>query len=304
MQLVVVGTVAFDSVETPAGRRDRILGGSANYCATAASFFCRPGIVSIIGDDFPEAHLEEYRRRNIDTQGIERRPGKTFFWEGRYGADPNVAHTLETQLNVLLEFDPQLPEAYRAAPFAMLGNIAPELQLRVVRQLHAPKLIAADTMNYWIKDHRPKLLEVLRHVQLLSVNDQEARQLSGEHSVPRAAAAIRRMGPKIVAVKRGEHGATLYSDDGVFVAPAFPVAEVRDPTGAGDSFAGGLMGFLAKSGEVTDLRLRQAAVVGSCMASFAVEDFSSDALRALTLDRLRERLRRFADLTRFEANIL
>ncbi len=302
MDLLVVGTIAFDTVETPFGKRDSTLGGSATFLGAAASYFCKPKMLGVVGEDFPDSNLEFLRERGVNTEGVSRLPGKTFAWSGYYDTNLNVAHTRETHLNVLEVFDPVLPEAYRDTKVVMLGNIAPELQSKVLDQVRDPAIVAADTMNYWIEGARPALLETLKRVDILLVNDGEARQLSGEYNLVKAAASIRAMGPQILIVKRGEHGATLFTKDGIFMAPAFPILTISDPTGAGDSFAGGMMGYLARRGEYSLDVLRQAIMMGSTMASFAVEDFSLDRFRTLQDDDIRLRFHEFQSLTSFEVS--
>ncbi|HET6346975.1 MAG TPA: PfkB family carbohydrate kinase [Myxococcota bacterium] len=297
MSLLVVGTLAFDSVETPFGRRDDVLGGSASFLATSASYFAPVHMAGVIGEDFPEGHINFFRSRNIDLSGLQKMPGRTFRWKGHYSHDLNVAQTLETQLNVLETFEPKLPETYRDAEYVVLGNIDPELQQRVLDQVRKPKLVACDTMNFWIERHNAKLRKTLERVDLLSVNDAEARQLSGEYNLVKAARAIRAMGPRIVVIKRGEYGALLFCEDGTFAAPAMPLEVVCDPTGAGDTFAGGLMGFIARRGRVDGHTLRQAVLMGSAMASFVVEDFSLDRLRRVSLDDLGARVKELHGLT-------
>lgn len=303
MDVLAVGTLAFDSVETPFGERRDILGGSASYLATAASYFAKVGMVGVVGHDFPREHLAFFAERGIDTAGVATLPGKTFRWRGRYDENLNVAHTLETQLNVLAAFRPELPAAYRKAQFVVLGNIDPELQTSVLDQVQRPRLVACDTMNYWIEapQHRVKLEAALKRVDLLCINDGEARLLAGEYNLVKAATKIRAMGPQNLVIKRGEHGAILFTDGSVFAAPAFPLEIVRDPTGAGDSFAGGMMGFLARKGRTDPGSLRQAVVMGSVLASFVVEDFSLDRLRRLTHDEIRLRFREYRALTTFES---
>jgi len=303
MNLLAVGTLAFDSVTTPFGERRDVLGGSASFLSTAASYFCPVRMVGVIGEDFPREHLEFFRDRRIDTSGVLAIPGKTFRWRGRYDENLNVAHTLETQLNVLAEFEPKLPEVFRDSRFVVLGNIDPALQIKVLDQIRKPRLVACDTMNYWIEapQYRTKLGEALARVDVLCINDGEARLLSGEYNLVKAAQMIRRMGPKSLVVKRGEHGALLFTEQGVFAAPAFPLEVVRDPTGAGDSFAGGMMGYLAKKDALDAASLRQAVVMGSVLASFAVEDFSLDRLRTLTRDEIGLRFAQYKTLTHFEA---
>lgn len=302
MSVLFVGTVAFDSVETPFGSRDRTLGGSGSFLSTSASFYGPSRVVSVIGEDFPEEHLDFMRSRGTDLDGIERvAGGKTFFWRGRYDENLNVAHTLDTQLNVLADFDPKLPAHYRSSKYVVLGNFAPELQLQVLEQLDNPTLVAADTMNFWIEGSNAALRKTLAKVDVLSINDGEARLLSGEYHLKKAAKAIRAMGPEILIIKRGEFGAMLFMDDEIFAAPAYPLEIIQDPTGAGDSFAGGLMGYLARQSEVNSKTLRQAIIVGSTMASFAVEDFSLDRFRTLTHDEIGLRFHEFEKLTTFEA---
>lgn len=303
MSLLVVGTLAFDSVETPFGHRDATLGGSASFLATAASYFHPVSMVGIVGKDFPEEHLDFFRSRGINTDGVARSTGRTFRWRGRYDYDLNVRHTLETQLNVLDGFNPSLPPAYREAKYVVLGNFDPAIQLAVLDQVREPVFVACDTMNFWIESHPAALRKTLARVHLLSVNDSEARQLSGEFNLVQAARVIRAMGPKSVIIKRGEHGAVLFTDEGIFAAPAFPLEVIVDPTGAGDTFAGGMMGFLAKQdGKLNGASLRQAVIMGSVLASFVVEDYSLDRLRTLTDDEIRLRFFEFKNLTHFEAD--
>lgn len=302
MSVLVVGSVALDSLETPFGKRDDALGGAATYFSTAASLLTPVRLVGVIGEDFPEEHVEMLRSRRIDLGGLVRVPGgKTFRWKGRYGENLNEAQTLDTQLNVFADFSPNLPEHFRDTPFVFLANIHPSLQLRVLEQVRAPKLVAMDTMNFWITGERPRLLEILPRIDVLTVNDGEARLLAGEANVVKAAKAIQKMGVKNVIVKRGEYGALFFAADGhVFWAPAYPLESVFDPTGAGDTFAGGFMGTLAHAGEVTPVTLRQAMVMGCVMASFTVEEFSVDRLKRVTRDELRARFDLFRRLTAFE----
>lgn len=298
MTLLVVGSVAFDSVETPFGRRERVLGGSANYFSMSASLFTRVQLVGVVGEDFPAAHLDYLGTRGVDTSGVERVKGKTFHWSGRYTFDLNEAQTLDTQLNVFAAFQPTIPEAFKKAEHIFLANIDPELQSRVLDQVERPKLVAADTMNYWISGKREALLKVLKRVDLLFVNDAEARQLSGEHNVVKAGSAIRKMGPKTVIIKRGEYGALMLEQGHAFYAPAYPLEDVFDPTGAGDTFAGGVMGSLDRWGGFSPVTARQAMVVGGVMASFVVEDFSFERVQKVSLEEVQQRyaeLRRFTD---------
>lgn len=300
MSLLVVGSVALDSVETPFGLKEDVLGGSATYFSTAASFFAPVQVVAVVGEDFPQAHLDFLQARRVDLEGVTREKGRTFRWKGRYGWQLNEAETLDTQLNVFQSFSPRLPERYRDAQYVMLGNIHPELQSRVVDQVKAPKLVAADTMNFWINGSREALLKTLQRVHLLFVNDAEARQLSGEHNVLRAARAILGMGPQRVVIKRGEYGALLVEREHVFACPAMPLAEVFDPTGAGDTFAGGFMGTLATAPALTPDTLRRAMVMGSVMASFTVEKFSLERLKEIERSDLRARFSEFKRLTHFD----
>ena len=300
MSVLVVGSVAFDSVETPHGKVDRMLGGAATYFAVAASYFAAVKLVAVVGDDFTSKDASIFQGRRIDTEGLERAPGKSFFWAGRYSPDMNDRTTLATELNVFGEFNPKLPESYRTAPFVFLANIHPSLQLHVLQQMRRkPRLVALDTMNYWIERTPADLGAVLRDVNILVINDAEARQLSGEHNLLRAAAHIRGLGPKILAVKRGEHGAMLMQKDSLFSVPALPLAKVHDPTGAGDSFAGGFMGSLTAARKINDRTLRAAMVYGSVMGSFAVERFGLERLRHLKRSEIRARARQFQRLTQF-----
>lgn len=300
MSLLVVGSVALDSVETPFGQKDDVLGGSATYFSTAASFFSPVKVVAVVGEDFPQAHLDFLSRRGIDLAGLTREPGRTFRWKGKYGWQLNEAQTLDTQLNVFQTFQPRLPEAYRASRFVFLGNIHPELQAQVLDQVQRPELVAADTMNFWIQGSREALLKTLARVNLLFVNDAEARQLAGEHNIVKAARAIQAMGPSRVVIKRGEYGALLFERERVFACPAFPLEDVFDPTGAGDTFAGGFMGTVATAGALDHETLRRAMVMGSVMASFTVERFSLERLREVTRADLHARYGAFKQLTHFE----
>ncbi len=300
MSLLAVGSIALDSVETPFGRRQDVLGGSATYFSTAASFFGPVRLVATVGDDFPDEHVRFLSARGVDLEGLERRAGRTFRWKGRYEFDLNTAHTLETQLNVFGDFDPELPAAYRDSRYVFLGNIDPDLQRRVLDQVKAPRFVACDTMNFWIDSKRESLLQTLRRVDLLFVNDAEARQLAGEHNVVRAARRILGFGPRAVVIKRGEYGALFFGGDHVFAASAYPLAALFDPTGAGDSFAGGFMGYLARCGREDPEVLRRAIVMGSVLASFAVEQFSLDRLVTLTHAEIRARYGEFRQLAHFD----
>ena len=302
MSLLVVGSVAFDDVETPLGRRERALGGSATYFSLSASQSSEIRIVAVVGEDFGERELGVFRGRPIDLEGLERKAGASFHWKGAYAWDFNEAKTLETHLNVFADFHPKLPEAYRHSPYLFLGNIAPELQLDVVRQMaERPRWIALDTMNYWISGSREALEEVLREVDILLVNDGEARALTGERQNAMAYQRIREMGPRILVIKHGEFGVSLFTPDGVFAAPAFPLEEVVDPTGAGDTFAGGFLGFLARIGRMDFPALKHATLAGTIMASFTVERFSTERLETVTPSDIQKRLSLFSDMIRVEA---
>jgi sugar/nucleoside kinase (ribokinase family) len=300
MSLLVVGSVALDSLETPFGRREDVLGGSASYFSACASFFGPTRLVAVVGEDFPEEHVRFLAGRGVDLAGLARRPGRTFRWKGRYEFDLNTAHTLDTQLNVFAEFRPELPSHYRDSEYVFLGNIDPDLQRAVLDQVRAPRFVACDTMNFWISSKRESLLRTLRRVDMLFVNDAEARQLADEHNVVTAARRILSYGPRAVVVKRGEHGALFFSGEEVFAASAYPLAAVFDPTGAGDSFAGGFMGYLAHGRREDQATLRRAIVLGSVLASFTVEQFSLDRLRTLTASEIRARFAEAKQLAHFE----
>jgi sugar/nucleoside kinase (ribokinase family) len=300
MSLLVVGSVGLDSLETPFGKREEVLGGAASYSSTAASFFAPVRAVGVVGEDFPAEHLDFLCSRGVDVAGIARVPGRTFRWKGRYEQDLNVAHTLDTQLNVFADFRPDLPAAYRGSEYVFLANIDPDLQRAVLDQVRGPKLVGMDTMNYWIGSKRESLLRTLKRVDLLFVNDAEARQLAGEQNVVKAARAILAMGPRVLVVKRGEYGALLFSGGAIFSSAAVPLASVFDPTGAGDTFAGGFMGYLARADRTDDDTMRRAVVVGTVMASFTVEAFSLDRLRTLTPGEISARYGEVRALARFE----
>jgi sugar/nucleoside kinase (ribokinase family) len=297
--LVVVGSVALDSVEAPAGKHDDVLGGSASFICAAASYFAKPRLVAVVGADVPAEHVAFLRGRGIDLAGLEHAAGKTFRWAGRYSRDLSSRTTLDTQLNVFAGFQPKLPAPWRASELVFLGNIEPTLQLDVLGQVERPRLVAMDTMNFWIEGKPADLAQVLARVDLLVVNDEEARQLAQRHNLPAAARAIRAMGPKTVIVKRGDSGALLFHEGGVFAAPAYPLDEVVDPTGAGDTFAGGFMGFLAQAGDLSPNTVKKAMIYGSVMASFSVEGFSLDTLRDLSEAAIAARYRAFCELTDF-----
>lgn len=301
MSLLVVGSVAFDALETPYGRADRELGGAATYFSVAASYLAPVNLVGVVGDDFTRRDEAVFHGRKIDTAGLERASGKTFFWAARYSHDFRERTTLATELNVFADFNPKLPAKFQKSAFIFLANIHPELQRSVMKQVKGkPKIIALDTMNYWIERTPVELRETLRHTQVLVINDEEARQLSGEHNLLRAAQGIFKMGPKALVIKRGEFGAMMVTPQGIFCVPGFPVAEVRDPTGAGDSFAGGFMGHLARAGVVNEKTLRQAMIYGSVMGSFTVESIGLARLRKLRPSEIRNRARHYHKLTRFE----
>ncbi|EKD36550.1 MAG: hypothetical protein ACD_75C01467G0002 [uncultured bacterium] len=299
MGIVVVGTVAFDTVETPFGRGENVLGGSATYFSTSASFFTEVSLVAVVGEDFPEEHVQFLRSRDIDIAGLQRIPGKTFHWSGRYGYDLNEAQTLDTQLNVLMEFRPDLPESYRDAEYLFLANIDPDLQMEVLDQVRQPKLVACDTMNFWISSKPESLRKVLQKVDIVVINEGEARQFTGEANLVKAARQIIALGCKRLVVKRGEYGVLMFTRDTVFAAPAYPLEEVFDPTGAGDTFAGGFMGYLANTGDLSEDGIRQAIVFGSVMASFNVEDFSLDRMKRLEYREIETRYKNFKALTNF-----
>jgi len=298
--LLVVGSVAIDSIKTPFGSRERSLGGSATHFSVAASFFTQVGLVAVVGGDFSPQDEAVFHERNIDTSGLQRiKDGKTFFWAGEYGFDLNTAHTLDTQLNVFGDFKPHLSPDAANSPFLFLGNIQPTLQ-REVRAQSKAKFVAMDTMNLWIESTRDELLKTIAVVDALIINDAEARQLAGESNLIKAAKAILKMGPRMLIVKRGEYGAAFFSNETFFATPAFPVEDVADPTGAGDSFAGGFMGYLARENRIDEKSIRRAIIYGSIMASFNVEQFSCDRLRLLQTEEITHRLDRFSEFTHFD----
>lgn len=304
MSLLTVGTVAFDTIETAYGKVDRVVGGAAMYIGLAASKFTTPiNLVSVIGDDFPEKELEYMKSLGIDQEGLQIKKGeKSFFWSGKYHEDLNGRDTLITDLNVLADFDPILPEAYKKPDYVMLGNLTPDVQLRVLDQLKKkPKLIGMDTMNFWMDVAWDSLMKTIKRVDLLLINDEEARQLSGEHSLMKASKAILKMGPKILVIKKGEHGALLFQNNDVFFAPALPLEQVIDPTGAGDTFAGGMMGYLAMKDRLTVQNFRKSIIVGSAMASFCVEKFSNERMKEINKEMIRERIKEFEKLVKFGA---
>jgi len=305
MSLIVVGTMAFDAIETPFGKTDKIIGGSAVYAAYAACNFIQPiNQVSIIGYDFPKEEIAELKTRGVVMDGVEViKDKKSFFWSGRYHEDMNSRDTLVTDLNVLADFDPKLPGSYLDSEFVMLGNLQPTVQMNVIKQLKRPKLIVMDTMNFWMESAMPELEEVLKKIDVLLINDAEARQLSGQYSIVKASKTILGMGPKFLIVKKGEHGALLFHGDKVFFAPALPLEEVFDPTGAGDTFAGGFIGHLAKTKDVSFENMKTAIIVGSAMASFCVEKFGPTRLKEISKEDIDKRLHQFRELVNFDIEI-
>ncbi|MEO5684059.1 MAG: PfkB family carbohydrate kinase [Chitinophagaceae bacterium] len=306
MSLIAVGTMAFDAIETPFGKTDKIVGGSATYVAYAASYFVQPvQQVSIVGYDFPEEEMKEMKRRGIQLEGVEIVPDKkSFFWSGKYHLDMNSRDTLVTDLNVLMDFNPKIPAAYQGAEFVMLGNLDPVIQKQVIEQLNPrPKLIVMDTMNFWMDIKMPELKEVLTMVDVLMVNDSEARQLSGEFSIVKAAKKIMAMGPRYLIIKKGEHGALLFYKNEVFFAPALPLEEVFDPTGAGDTFAGGFVGYLAKTNDISFNNMKTAIIVGSAMASYCVEKFGPDRLKEISKEEIDSRIQQFVELVSFDIEL-
>lgn len=307
MSLLTVGTVAFDAIETPFGKTDKIIGGAATYIALASSYFNKPiNMVSVVGDDFPEEGLQNLRNHGANTDGIQIRNGeKTFFWSGKYHNDMNTRDTLATELNVLADFEPKVLDAYQDCEFLMLGNLTPAVQMSVINQLkNRPKLVVLDTMNFWMDIALDELKEVLKKIDVLTINDEEARQLSGEYSLVKAAQTILEMGPKYLVIKKGEHGALLFNKESVFFAPALPLEEVFDPTGAGDSFAGGFIGYLASTKDISFDNMKRAIIFGSAMASFCVEKFGTERLIGLTQEEIDDRVQDFIDLVQFDISLV
>ncbi|AWG21027.1 sugar kinase [Flavobacterium faecale] len=305
-KLLIVGTVAFDAIETPFGKTDKILGGAGTYIGLSASFFnLQSAIVSVVGDDFPQEYLDLLTSRNIDISGLEVvKGGKTFFWSGRYHNDLNSRDTLDTQLNVLADFQPKVPENYKDSDVVMLGNLHPLVQSGVLDQLTSkPKLVVLDTMNFWMDCALPELLDVIKRVDVITINDEEARQLSGEYSLVKAAAKIQEMGPQYVVIKKGEHGALLFHNKEVFFAPALPLEEVFDPTGAGDTFAGGFTGYITQSENVSFENMKNAIIYGSNLASFCVEKFGTERMVKLDKEEVVSRLKQFKSLTQFDIEL-
>lgn len=305
-KLLVIGTVAFDAIETPFGKTDKILGGAGTFIGLSASNFdVEIGIVSVVGEDFPQEYLDLLTDRGMDISGIEVvQGGKTFFWSGRYHNDLNSRDTLDTQLNVLADFKPVVPEYYKNADVVMLGNLHPNTQMEVLDQLTSkPKLVVLDTMNFWMDCALPELLEVIKRIDVITINDEEARQLSGEYSLVKAAQKIHEMGPKYVVIKKGEHGALLFNNDEVFFAPALPLKEVFDPTGAGDTFAGGFTGYIAQSENISFENMKNAIIFGSNLASFCVEKFGTERMLELNKEEIYRRLQQFKSLTQFDISL-
>lgn len=303
MKLATVGSVAFDAIETPFGKTDKIVGGAGTYIALASSFFVKEqSLISVVGEDFPQEVLSDLQSKGVDVSGVEIKKGeKTFFWSGRYHNDLNSRDTLITELNVLGDFKPVVPTAAQNAAFLMLGNLSPDVQLSVIKQMaQRPKLIAMDTMNFWMDIALDSLKETLKHIDLLIINDEEARQLSGVYSLRKAANVIRQMGPSILIIKKGEHGALLFHEENIFYAPALPLEEVFDPTGAGDTFAGGFMGYLAAAEQLDFGTMKKAIIAGSALASFCVEKFGTDRLKEINHSDLQTRMQEFVTLSTFE----
>jgi sugar/nucleoside kinase (ribokinase family) len=303
MSVLVVGSVALDSVETPFGKAEDVLGGSATFFSAAASIFTPVQLVGVVGNDYPMEKLQPLSDRGVDLAGLEQADGPSFRWRGRYRHDLNSAETLETHLGVFSRFSPKIPEQFRKAPFVFLGNIDPRLQLEVLQQVERPKLVACDTMNFWIQSRRPDLIELLSHVDMVTLNDGEARQLTEKVNLVQAAKWIMDCGPKHVIIKKGEHGAFMFDRDSIFFAPAYPLENVFDPTGAGDSFAGGFIGYLARTGDLSEANMRRAVMYGSAMGSFAVEKFSTERLMTLTRDDLTSRIGELKRLVAFEEEL-
>lgn len=307
MSVLVVGSVAFDAIETPFGKTDKIVGGAASYICLAASFFTKPvRLVSVVGGDFPTSFVQTLNQRGVDTQGLEvRQQEKSFFWSGRYHNDLNSRDTLDTQLNVLATFNPQIPEVYQDSEFLMLGNLVPDIQRSVISQMkRRPRLIVMDTMNFWMDTAMESVKKTIAEVDVLTINDEEARQMSGEYSLVKAARTIMSMGPRYLIIKKGEHGALLFHGNQVFFAPALPLEEVFDPTGAGDTFAGGFLGYLAATKDLSFQNMKNAVIYGSTLASFCVEKFGTERLEKLQLEEVRARYKQFLDLVQIDLQLV
>lgn len=306
MSILVVGTMAFDAIKTPFGQTDKIIGGAATYIAYSASYFYQPiNLVSIVGGDFDFEEMKNLEARGANTEGVEiKKDGKSFFWSGSYHMDMNTRDTLITDLNVLLDFNPVLPDSYKNSEYVLLGNIDPSLQMKVIDQMTTkPKLIVLDTMNFWMDVAMDKLKEVIGKVDVLTINDSEARQLSGEYSLVKASKKIMAMGPKYLIIKKGENGALLFHENHIFFAPALPLEDVFDPTGAGDTFAGGFIGYLAKSGDISFENMKRAIIFGSAMASFCVEKFGTEMLKELDIEQIHDRVEEFVALSQFDIDV-
>jgi sugar/nucleoside kinase (ribokinase family) len=306
MSLLVVGTVAFDALETPFGKTDKILGGAATYICLSASYFLKESkLVSVVGEDFPDENISLLKNKGVNTEGLQIKKGeKTFFWSGKYHRDMNTRDTIDTQLNVLATFDPVVPESSKQVDFLMLGNLMPSIQQKVLDQLtERPKLIVLDTMNFWMDNFWDDLMVALKNVDVLTINDEEARQLSGEYSLVKAAKKILKMGPKYVIIKKGEHGALLFNEHEVFFAPALPLEDVFDPTGAGDTFAGGFIGYLASTNDISFENMKRAVIYGSAMASFCVEKFGTERIAQVSRQEMVDRVNAFIDLVQFEIEL-
>ena len=297
IEVVIVGSIGIDTIETPFELRKDLLGGSVSYAGAGASFFCSAGMIGVVGDDFPDEHMKTYSKLGIDSAGLKQLPGKTFRWSGSYDPDMINRRTLSTELNVFEQFAPDVPETYRNAGFFLLGNISPDLQMHVLNQANRPEFVVADTMDLWINTERKRLLEVIERVDMLTLNDSEARLLMDHYNLKTCAREIRKLGPRYVVIKKGEHGAMMLADSGIFLVPAFPVDAVKDPTGAGDTFAGGFIGALASAGEISDDNVRRALLTGSVVASFGVEDFSLAGLTAIDRETISERLEQLTGMT-------
>src|SRR6187551_430150 len=304
MSILVVGSVAYDTVETPFGRAEKVLGGSASFFSVAASFFAPVNLVAVVGDDFSEKALSAFQGRPVDLEGLERTAGKTFHWQGKYSYDLNSRETVCTDLNVFEFFKPRIPDRYRRSEHVFLGNIDPVLQRQVLDQVERPRLVACDTMNFWISGQPEELRKTLSRVDVLLINDAEARQLTGEWNMVKAARAIRALGPHTLVIKKGEHGVLMFSEEGSFAAPAYPLEEVFDPTGAGDTFAGGFLGHIAQTRDVSFENMKTAIIVGSAMASFCVEKFGPDRLKEITKEDIKQRLSEFVQLVNFDIDLV
>jgi sugar/nucleoside kinase (ribokinase family) len=307
MSLLVVGSVAFDAIETPFGKTDKIVGGAATYISLCSSYFTHEvKLVGVVGEDFPQASIDDFTNHHIDVQGLQIKKGeKSFFWSGRYHNDMNSRDTLVTELNVLADFDPIIPESYKYAEFLMLGNLTPKIQQTVIERMgHRPRLIVMDTMNFWMEIALDDLKQTLKMVDVLTINDEEARQLSGEYSLVRAARKVMEMGPKFLIIKKGEHGALLFHEKEVFFAPALPLEDVFDPTGAGDTFAGGFIGYLAKTKDISFDNMKRAIIYGSAMASFCVEKFGTERLIGLSQQEINDRVNQFRKLSQFDLELV